>query len=163
MTAFFFWLFRIKCHRIHLAKASPVFAAMFDHRDFVETEFREVKIDDFDCQTLTDFIDHLYGGCLPDASRYKSVDLLAIANKYQVTGLKSLVSDHLAVEICHETVADLWVASEMHQAFKLKVAVHDFLCENWTFSNLEEISGIGDIVRTRPEYLCDLLTYMNMK
>ena len=136
---------------------------MFDHRDFVETEFREVKIDDFDCQTLEDFIDHLYGGCLPDVSRYKSVDLLAIANKYQVTGLKSLVSDHLAIEICHETVADLWVASEMHQAFKLKVAVHDFLCENWTFSNLEEISGIGDIVRTRPEYLCDLLTYMNLK
>ena len=73
------------------------------------------------------------------------------------------MADHLIPEISTETVASLWTASEMHQSFKLKVAVHSFLAQNWTFSNLDQIQGIADVIRARPEYMCDLMTFVSLR
>ena len=52
--------FRIKCHKIHVAKWSPVFAAMFQHPSFVESTNNQIAIDDFDPETVVTFIDYLY-------------------------------------------------------------------------------------------------------
>ena len=52
--------FRIKCHKIHVAKWSPVFAAMFQHPSFVESTNNQIVIDDFDPETVVTFIDYLY-------------------------------------------------------------------------------------------------------
>ena len=91
------------------------------------------------------------------------VDLLAIANKYQVQGLKDFCADKLVPEICNETVAELWAASEMFQCFRLKIAVHSFLCKSGAFKDLNKVPGLENVVKSRPEYMCDLLTFVSMR
>ena len=49
----------VKCHKIKLAEASPVFRAMLK-KDFVETKNSKMQMTQFDQETVKSFLDYIY-------------------------------------------------------------------------------------------------------
>ncbi len=76
------------CHKFVLACRSHVFARMLSHKDFKENVSNEATIEDFSPETVKDFLEFLYTDELNEAN-LNSVELLLMADKYNVTGLKS--------------------------------------------------------------------------
>jgi len=146
----------LKCHKAFLAKHSKVFNAMFQH-SCVEKESGIIKIDDFEEDTVADFIAFIYEGRLEDDARY-TVQLLGIANKYNVEVLQKACAKYLASDIKKENIADLWVAAELCQMPELLRAVQEFLKNNW--GSRGEMPGIDDVIRNHPEFMCGLVTHL---
>jgi len=145
-----------KCHRMQLAKCSSVFNAMFKH-SCVEKETGIIQIEEFEEGTVADFISFLYEGRLEDKARY-NVQLLGMANKYDVKVLQQACAKEVASDIKKENVADAWLAAELCQIPELLTAVQEFLKKNW--SSRAEMPGIDDIIENHPKFVCGLVTYL---
>jgi len=145
-----------KCHRMQLAKWSSVFNAMFKH-SCVEKETGIIQIEDFEEGTVADFISFLYEGRLGDKARY-NVQLLGMANKYDVKVLQQACAKEVASDIKKENVAEAWLAAELYQIPELLRAVQEFLKKNWY--SRAEMPGINDVIKNNPEFMCGLVTYL---
>jgi len=146
----------IKCHKLKLALHSEVFDKMFQH-DCNENRKNEVLIDDFEEETVEDFVDFLYQGKLAEGTKYTS-QLLSIGHKYQVMELVDTCSDYLQDHLTRENVAEAWVASETFEISRLNAAVHEFLAKNWTLRG--KCCGIDDVIKNHPEYMVSLVQTM---
>jgi len=142
----------VPCHKIQLARRSKVFAAMFNH-DVAENTNGEVQIEDFDLETVQDFVHFLYNGKLEGDY---NLDTLAIANKYDVGILKEICEAELSKGLSGSNVIACWIASDMCQAAHLKKAVLAYIVENW--AEKEAFEGYADIFKHHPELLVELLT-----
>ena len=49
----------VKCHKIMLAKASPVFCAMM-RKECTETKTNQIQLTEFDQDTVESFLDYIY-------------------------------------------------------------------------------------------------------
>ncbi|XP_044010263.1 chaoptin-like [Aphidius gifuensis] len=75
-----------------LGARSPVFAAMFNHEEFKENEKDEVVIEDIDEDIFEEFLHYIYTGESPNIDKMP-MELLAVAEKYQVNCLKNICED----------------------------------------------------------------------
>jgi len=145
----------IKCHKFKLALHSEVFNKMFQH-DCNENRKNEVLIDDFEDDTVADFVDFLYQGKLEEESKYTH-QLLSIGHKYQVQALVDTCSVYLQSHVTKENVAQVWLVSEAYVIPDLIGSVHDFLARNWV--SKDECEGIANVVKSHPEYMMDLFQH----
>jgi len=146
-----------KCHKVLLAKNSSVFNAMFKH-SCVEMDSGIIQIEDFEGDTVAAFIAFIYEGRFEDEARY-TVQLLGMANKYEVKALKEACAKHLASDIKKENIVEVWKAAELCQMPQLLGAVQEFLKKNW--SSRGEMPGINDVLKNHPMFVCDLVTYFD--
>uniref|UniRef100_A0A7E4VT64 BTB domain-containing protein n=1 Tax=Panagrellus redivivus TaxID=6233 RepID=A0A7E4VT64_PANRE len=74
---------KIQTHRSVLSLISPVFHAMLTH-DTVERKLKNVKITDFDANTVKTALDYCYGRPMKDLSVDAVVSMLRFADKYDI-------------------------------------------------------------------------------
>lgn len=141
------------CHKLLLTIASKVFANIFSYNKH-NTEDTFVcgilSIADFDSETVDKMIQFIYKGEIPTGTTYASVRLLAIANKYEIVGLKLECESALIETIDIENAIQLWESSKLYHAQYLQGAVEEFMYENWdkglqntdAFQNLDPKPGM---------------------
>jgi len=142
-----------QCHKIQLASRSDVFAAMFSH-DMKENNNGEVRINDFEADTVNDFINFMYEGKVDDTARY-NLNLLRIADKYNVQVLKRRCEEYLSYNLDDSNVMTCWITSDRNNAAYLKVRALSYIIQNW--DKKEGFADYADICMNNPGLLLELM------
>ena len=96
-----------------------------------ETKNKRVVIEDFGANIVEKFIRYIHIDKLDEASNASARELLLIADKYDVCGLKTLAQDLLAKMLSAATVCNtLEFASLVADAKDLQMACCDFISNN---------------------------------
>jgi len=123
------------CHKAILQARSDVFEAMFRFNDASGMKRRSrnlevVDITDADPDALEQMVHYIYSdNCTIEDENAQY--LLALAEKYNLKGLKAMCKVFLRGNICHKNVADLHDIALLYNAQKLRRFIHSFVLENW--------------------------------
>ncbi|XP_044010314.1 speckle-type POZ protein-like [Aphidius gifuensis] len=112
-----------------LAVRSPVFAAMFDHEQFEENKKNEVVIDDIDEDVFEEFLHYIYTDESPNVDKM-TMELLAVADKYQVDCLKNICEEIICKTINVNNAANILVFSDKYNLEKLDKKCLEFIKKN---------------------------------
>eukprot|EP00090_Calanus_glacialis_P029150 TRINITY_DN4676_c0_g1_i1.p1 TRINITY_DN4676_c0_g1~~TRINITY_DN4676_c0_g1_i1.p1 ORF type:complete len:373 (+),score=148.69 TRINITY_DN4676_c0_g1_i1:56-1174(+) len=115
------------CHTNILAARSPVFQAMFMH-DTAEAQNKVVEMTDVEPEVAEEMLQYIYTGNTKTAG--KEAELLAAADKYSLLELKESCEEVLCNETNIDTVLNMLVLADRHEASKLKDVCVKFLIEN---------------------------------
>ncbi|KAL7303982.1 hypothetical protein TKK_0003638 [Trichogramma kaykai] len=96
----------IPAHKIVLAAASPVFRAMFTH-DMLENLENSVKIMDITENIVNEMLRFIYTGKFDATETDKIIELLAVADKYQIDSLKIRCEKMLHADLSSENAIDI--------------------------------------------------------
>jgi len=117
----------IPAHKFILSLRSPVFKAMFSVA-MAEAASNEVTIPDFEPVVVKEFLKFLYtDSCDPEELELHGEMLLAIACKYQVSGLEVLCENHLIASLTVNSVAGILRLADMYAADQLKFRALHFI------------------------------------
>jgi len=116
---------KFRVHKVVLAAASPVFHAMFQHQ-FQENRTNELAISDFQSEVVLEMLRYVYTGGV-DSMDALSQDLLAVAEKYRIEGLKTRCEKHLSDNLSANNLKDMLNLSMLHSARQLEKCVHQFM------------------------------------
>jgi hypothetical protein len=118
---------RIPAHKYVLAVQSPVFRAMFK-APMLEAATNEVEITDFQEPVVREFVRFLYEDrCATSVLQDHAVQLLAMADKYEVTALASLCEDYLAETVSVGNALERLHVAEEYGREALKANTLSFL------------------------------------
>lgn len=120
----------MKAHKVVLAFASPVFAAMFQH-DLQRRPTTTVIIKDIRPEVFDQFLKYLYVGKAPKLGEDgMALDLLIVAEKYAVDNLKQECVHHFRNNICVENAVPTLIVAHVHKAVELYKNVLTFITLN---------------------------------
>ena len=111
--------------RFAFSVRSPVFSRMFSS-GMLESTQNVVKIDDFSDDIVKGMLDYIYTGqtgSLPE----NASELLRIADKYQLLGLKEDCERVIEKNLTIENAAEILALAHIHSANKLKTRVMVFI------------------------------------
>ncbi|CAL8116489.1 unnamed protein product [Orchesella dallaii] len=132
-----------KAHKAILSARSSVFDAMFS-ADMMERETATVKIDDFDKEVVKGMLDHLYTG-ETNVMADRAQELLQIAEKYNLEGLKEDCEYSIADKLNKDNVAEILALAHSHNAPILKSHAISFI--NWNKEELRKMKSFQDAVK----------------
>ncbi|XP_035210580.1 speckle-type POZ protein B-like isoform X2 [Stegodyphus dumicola] len=138
-------------HKAVLAARSPVFAAMLEH-DMEEKKQNKVDIIDMDPDVMEEMLRFIYTGkCI----KLKSMpnDLLAVAEKYSLERLKAMCEEELYKNITVDSVANLLVLADFHNAGQLKSHAIDFIIMHAV--KVIETPGWKIMAQARPQLVAE--------
>ena len=101
--------------------------------DIVEARDNRIEIADFASNVIEQLVRYIQTSTIDESLEASACDLLLIADKYDVHGLKILAQSQLASNISIETVcATLNVATFVADTQDLCAACYKFICTNQT-------------------------------
>ena len=110
------------CHKNILSARSDVFQAMFKSENFTENITNEIVIKDCKSEVLANLLEFIYTDKL-EADLYNSLDLMMLADKYNVKKLRKKSEVAIARSInCSNAVELLCTATNMEAPLLLKSA-----------------------------------------
>ncbi|XP_044010264.1 speckle-type POZ protein-like B [Aphidius gifuensis] len=112
-----------------LAVRSPVFSAMFNHKEFKENEKKKIVIEDIKEDVFEEFLHYIYTDESPNISKMP-MELLAVAGKYQVNCLKNTCEKIICKTINFDNVANVFVCSDRYNLKKLNRKCFEFMKRN---------------------------------
>ena len=152
------------CHKAILALRSDVFERMFENKSAKENTKNEVEITDCEPEILRAFLQFLYTDQLTDASQdhasYNSVDLLLLADKYNVLGLKKKCELALASKMDVKNAIELLTV-----ASRISATILEPKAANFIFKNLDELVESDDweeMAKTNPALLNDIFKFRSI-
>lgn len=116
---------RIPVHKFILELRSPVFKTMLSSA-MIESNSNEIIISNFDYGVVKEFVRFLYLDTC-DVITCEAKSLLAMAHKYDVKGLFTLVDQYLIGTLNVDTVIDLLQFADLYGATGLKAAALKFI------------------------------------
>ena len=120
----------IPAHKAILASASSVFAAMFQTQ-MVEQQTSTVEIDDCTNDAMGGFLAYVYhGGHEACTDLQLCVEMLMLADKYDVAGLKALCASQLSASLSVDTVTPILQAAHLVKVDSLKRVCIAFIKSN---------------------------------
>ncbi|XP_014235421.2 uncharacterized protein LOC106658114 [Trichogramma pretiosum] len=134
----------IPAHKIVLSAASPVFKAMFTH-DMLENQSNTVEIADIPHTNLTEMLRYIYTGEIEIKEAGSIIELLEVADKYQVDCLKTKCAKILGTDLSTENAIDILVAAHKYKVKNLEDEAIKFITTHIeSLSNSEDIKEIDD-------------------
>jgi len=128
---------------------SDVFRAMFAQENVLENIIRETEVIDFESDVVDDFLHFLYSDEVMDPALYNSVDLLLMADKYNVEDLRKECEKALVKSISISTAISFLSTASRIQAPLLVARSANFI-----FKNLDILVKSDDwkeMVKSYPE------------
>ncbi|XP_001604724.1 speckle-type POZ protein-like [Nasonia vitripennis] len=116
-------------HKNILASRSSVFAAMFRHK-MKENVENIVPIKDVGTKVLKEMLHYMYTGSVRDMKMSTAQDLLIVAEKYDILGLKKICGTILEKKLTVNNAIDILILADSHNAMDLKKNTVDFLTKN---------------------------------
>ncbi|KAI1719983.1 BTB/POZ domain-containing protein [Ditylenchus destructor] len=117
----------IKVHKIVLSARSPVFSAMLENHT-EEAQNNQVTYADIDYEVMHEMLFFMYSGHSPNLSQM-ALDLLAVADRFQLNGLKEMADQILRSGLTVENVCRNLVLADMHNAHDLKADAIRFIAQ----------------------------------
>uniref|UniRef100_A0A0N5B405 BTB domain-containing protein n=1 Tax=Strongyloides papillosus TaxID=174720 RepID=A0A0N5B405_STREA len=111
-----------------LACRSDVFYAMFSNK-CRESQSHLIEMKDFPLEVVKEMITYIYTDTSPNLEVMTS-EILAIAEKYNLGGLKVMAEDCLCNDLDMENVCEYLEIGEIYNADSLKEKCMDFICMN---------------------------------
>merc|ERR1711911_31379 len=105
-----------------LAAASPVFYAMFQHR-MAENESSEMEIVDAAADVIGLMLRYIYAGAVELTGCLQSEQLLAVADKYQIPGLKLECEKYFCENLTEDNRQELLRLSSLYSAHRLRQTI----------------------------------------
>ncbi|XP_023316704.1 speckle-type POZ protein B-like, partial [Trichogramma pretiosum] len=134
----------ISAHRIILAMASPVFKAMLTH-DMLERKNNSVEIIDTPYNILIEMLRYIYTGEISSTKPDKVLEILAVADKYQIDNLKVKCEKILCAELSTENALDILEAALKYNIKNLANEAKNFVTAHiQLFVNTEKFKNIVD-------------------
>jgi hypothetical protein len=118
---------RIGAHQFVLCLRSPVFKAMFVN-GHLEAESSEIVVTDFPASVVKSMLQYMYTDSCSgiDMGAYGE-QLLAIASKYQISGLVAICEHYLCSTINYNNVANMLFIADLFCAYRLKAHALNFI------------------------------------
>ncbi len=148
----------LPCHKAILALRSDVFERMFENKSSKENTKNEVEIIDCEPEILKDFLQFLYTDQVQRS--YNSIDLLLLADKYNVLGLKKKCELALTKQMDVKNAIELLIVASTISAPILKPKAANFI-----FKNLDELVESDDweeMAKTDPALLNDIFKFRSI-
>jgi len=139
-------------HKAVLAARSSVFAAMFN-TNMVEKELNSVEITDFEDEIVKAMLEYLYTG-ETEVLAERAPDLLQIAEKYDLAGLKEDCEYTIADNLNVENAAQVLVMAHMYNANLLKPRVIDYI--NCNKEDVKKTKSFQQVAQAHANVFVDL-------
>nr|XP_015914419.2 uncharacterized protein LOC107444719 [Parasteatoda tepidariorum] len=121
----------IFAHKCLLASRSPVFKAMLD-QEMPESKTNTIDIRDVEAKILKYFLEYIYTGTVNDLNDETALNLLVVADKYQVSPLTEKCSTFLKSVFSFDNILDILLVADMVNQEQLKVFSLEYIVENST-------------------------------
>ncbi|XP_055911795.1 protein roadkill-like [Eupeodes corollae] len=108
----------LPAHKAILAARSNVFAAMFEY-EMKEAKSNTITITDIDCEVLHEMLRFIYTGNTRNLKEMAK-ELLAAADKYELTILKALSEEAVFAELSIENAIEILSFADLYSAKQLK-------------------------------------------
>lgn len=149
----------LAAHSQVLAAQSPVFAAMLSH-GMQEQHSKQVKIKDFNVDTMRNLLGFMYSGRLPTHAQTEDSDtlaLLAAANCYQVQSLIDLCANALMLNLTNTNVSEMLIQADMLGVEVLKTACLNHMIIGNRLAEVQDTDGYRNLSKKRPHLAADIL------
>ena len=144
---------QFKCHKSILAQRSSYFDAMLSH-DMVESRENKVDLVDLEADTAEDLLTFIYTGKVTDVGE-KATNLLDVADKYGISGLKEMSEAALCAKMNIDNVLNMLVLADLHNAPSVKSLALKFVREN--VKEIVTQEGWRKKLERYPEIVFDIL------
>ncbi|XP_015906010.1 protein maternal effect lethal 26 [Parasteatoda tepidariorum] len=118
-------------HKNVLACRSPVFAAMFEQQ-MTENNTGIVDIVDVEAKTFSSFLEYIYTGSVKKIDEELALNLLVVADKYDVPSLAKKCSLFLMSVLSNNNLCKVLLIADMVNQKELKSFVVEFILKNST-------------------------------
>ena len=154
----------IKCHKLVLAKSSPVLTTMLQ-TDMVEAKTNQMKISGHDLETVIAFLEYIYSNMNMfdfDQDKYK-IKLLRLAHQYQVEALIDDCVDFLSRTITMKTAMEIWSVAEELDIERMKFSTES-MSRLMVNANGFQVLKCGTCKRTteKPAVQCKCCGYLTV-
>ncbi|XP_072935314.1 protein roadkill-like [Epargyreus clarus] len=120
---------KFQVHKLLLASRSEVFRAMLKD-DTAESINNHVKIVDVGKEDLSCLVEFMYTGTVKDLENVNCFNLLMLADRYNIKGLKELAQHALDQQLCTENALEILRAADMYNSAVLKTSAFKFIKTN---------------------------------
>jgi BTB/POZ domain len=110
---------------INLSARSPVFKAIFG-AGMLESTKNEIRIQDFSAKTVKGMLQYIYTG-QTESIEENAGELVKIADKYQVLGLKADCEVILGTDLTVQNAAEILILAHLSNALRLKAQALSFI------------------------------------
>ena len=141
-----------KAHKLILAAASPVFEAMFK-KDTKEHLDSCVNIEDMDSDVFEVFLHFIYTNQVDELDEMY-LDLLAVADKYDVQPLREICIQHMAKNISLDNAVEVLALAERHSIESIKSKTLQFINKN--VLNVSTTDAWTDLIKCYPHLVREL-------
>ncbi len=123
-------------HKAILHSRSPYFKAMFS-QGFEENTKNCVEIKDIGADMFSELLEYLYTSKLPEfTDEAKTIEILIIADKYQLNSLKTIAENELSSKITTESMFNLLIVADTYNATILKRKTIEFISSKATSKDI---------------------------
>nr|XP_021000273.1 speckle-type POZ protein B-like [Parasteatoda tepidariorum] len=148
----------LPAHKFLLSARSPVFRAMFHHQDMLENESNVVEISDVDPKTLKSFLEFLYTGSVDIIDDESALELLIIADKYQVLSLMDTCSKFALSALSLENACQILYLSDLLNLKLLRDNAVDFVVKH--FNEIFKSCEWSEYVEKNPSLVSEILSHL---
>lgn len=145
---------KFQVHKAILAVHSEVFKAMLKEAT-AESLNNYVKLVDVGKEDLSCILEFIYTGTVKDLENSNWFNLLMLADKYDLKGLRELSQHALGQQLTTDNVLEVLIVADMYNSDDLKAAALKFIKKNVTSletSTFKEINN-ASLMRELCEYL----------
>jgi len=139
-------------HKAILTARSTVFAAMFSV-NMLEKELSTAAIADFDDDVVKGMLEYIYTG-ETELMGERAPDLLQIAEKYDLPGLKEDCEYVIAEHLTFDNAAEILVMAHLYNAGYLKPRVIDYI--NCNKEEVKKTKSFQKVTQAHPNVFVDL-------
>ncbi|XP_058788574.1 speckle-type POZ protein-like [Phymastichus coffea] len=116
---------KLPAHKCVLSVRSPVFFSMFEH-DMKEQNENKVTITDIRSTVMTEVLRFIYTAKVNKIDTI-AAEILAAADKYQLTGLKKMCEEYLSTQLSVENACEILLVADQTNTEKLYNTTLDFI------------------------------------
>lgn len=143
-----------KVHKLIIGAHSEVFKAMLKE-ETAESQNGCVKLVDVGKEDLQCILESIYTGTIRDLENCNFFNMLMLADRYNLKGLREISQYALAQQLSVENAIDIFIVADMYNSDVLKIAALKFIKKNASLIQsgaFKEINN-ADLMRQLCEYL----------
>nr|XP_015918374.2 speckle-type POZ protein B-like [Parasteatoda tepidariorum] len=148
----------LPAHKFLLSARSPVFRAMFHHQNMLENESNVVKVSDVDPETLKSFLEFLYTGSVDIIDGESALELLIIADKYQVLSLIDTCSKFALSALSLENACKILYLSDLLNLKLLRDNAVDLVVKH--FNEISNSCEWSEYIEKNPSLVSEILSHL---
>ena len=144
---------KFTCHKAILAARSSFFERMLTNNTEEESTDQELTLTDISPDTVGNMLNYIYTNTVENIAE-TATDLLPLADKYDLAGLKAMCSEALIPQIRLETAVELAMMSDEHNAENLRRAAIRYILDNKKW--YQEDAVCHEIFLNNPALILDM-------